>query len=60
MTRTEYEVWRDEITAPRLTVAQRVAKWFDRPGQEPTPAPEDTTPEMYRWWSLDELTEGRA
>jgi hypothetical protein len=33
--RSEFEIWRDEIEPPpRLTITERVAKWFDRPKQD--------------------------
>jgi hypothetical protein len=33
--RSEFQVWRDEIENPRPTIAQRMAKWFDRPSSRP-------------------------
>lgn len=49
--RSEFREWLDEIEAPKLSIGQRVAKWFDRPGREPEPAPEYDA-DMFAWRSV--------
>jgi hypothetical protein len=48
--KSEYAIWRDEIERPRLSVAERVARWFERPS--PT---EPAKPDHYRWASVSDL-----
>lgn len=34
--KSEFETWRDEINPPpKPTIAERVARWFDRPEPQP-------------------------
>ena len=47
--KSEYAQWRDEIERPRLSVAQRMAGWFERP----SPAPPE--PEPFAWLSVSDL-----
>lgn len=35
--KSEYAIWRDEIERPRLSVKERMARWFDRPEWDATP-----------------------
>jgi hypothetical protein len=51
--RSEYAQWRDEIEAPKLTLAERVARWFDR---EPKCEPVD----VYAWHDVGSLIDGGA
>jgi hypothetical protein len=45
--KSEYAEWLAELNPPRrLTIAERVAKWFDRPKPDPEP---------FVWRSVDEL-----
>lgn len=51
--KSEYQIWQAELARPKLTIAQRMAAWFDRPAREP--AASEPHPDPYRWWSAEEL-----
>lgn len=51
--RSEFEIWRDEIQPPpRLTIAEHVARWFERP------APEAPEVDFYVWHDVAVLVPG--
>ncbi|MDB5445660.1 MAG: hypothetical protein JWQ97_977 [Phenylobacterium sp.] len=53
--KSEFATWRDEIMRPKLTIAQRMAPWFE--WSAPTREPDAPDPDMFTWWSVAELME---
>lgn len=48
--KSEYAQWQDELARERLTITERVAKWFDRPKQD-----DDAEPDHFVWKDVGEL-----
>lgn len=50
--KSEYATWREELEPPpRLTIAERVARWFER-------SPKPPEPEMFVWHDVSVLLSG--
>jgi len=55
--RSEYATWKAELERPRLTIAERVARWFDRPTETPEAAAPEEKPDEgpFVWRSIADL-----
>lgn len=52
--KSEFQQWRDEIERPKLTVAERVAKWF-----EPRVVEAEPERDVYVWHDVGALIGAR-
>lgn len=52
---SEYATWHRELTQPKPTIGERMARWCDRSHEPPVVIPEKPFRDVYAWHSVEEL-----